>query len=52
MAATNKEPYQQAYYPPRPTGFTTYMRRSLPWQFIRFIVINLKMIKLMANSHH
>ncbi len=52
MAATNKEPYQQAYYPPKPTRFTRYMRKFLPWQFIRFIVINLKMIKLMANSHH
>ncbi len=30
MAATNKEPYQQAYDPPRPTGLTTFMRRFLP----------------------
>ena len=51
MTATNKEPYQQAYYPPKPTGTTIYMRRFLPWQIIRFIVINLKMMKLMARSH-
>lgn len=49
---TNKEPYQQAYYPPAPTGLTRYMRTSLIWQAIRFIVINLKMLKLMAKSHH
>ncbi|MBK5932154.1 hypothetical protein [Halochromatium salexigens] len=48
----NKEPYQQAYYPPVPTGFTRYMRTSLLWQFWRFIVINLKMFKLMFSSHH
>ncbi|GAV20717.1 hypothetical protein MMIC_P1690 [Mariprofundus micogutta] len=49
---TNKEPYQQAYYPPAPTGWTKYMRTSLIWQGIRFIVINLKMLKLMSKSHH
>ncbi len=48
----NKEPYQQAYYPPVPTAFTRYMRASLLWQFWRFIAINLKMFKLMLSSHH
>ncbi|MGO8738198.1 hypothetical protein [Rhodoblastus sp.] len=52
MAATNKEPYQQAYYPPKPTGFTCYMRKFPPWQFIRFIVLNLKIMKLLGSSHH
>ena len=49
---TNKEPYQQAYYPPKPTGFTCYMRTSFIWQCFRFVAINVKMIKLMARSHH
>ena len=49
---TNREPYQQAYYPPSPTGFTRYMRTSLIWQGFRFLVINLKILKLMAKSHH
>lgn len=49
---TNREPYQQAYYPPSPTGFTRYMRTSLIWQGFRFVVINLKILKLMAKSHH
>lgn len=49
---TNREPYQQAYYPPAPTAFTRYMRTSLIWQFIRFIVINFKILKLMMKSHH
>jgi len=51
-APKNKEPYQQAYYPPVPTGFTRYMRSSVVWQFWRFIVINLKIFKLMFRSHH
>jgi len=52
MSETNKEPYQQSYYPPVPTPFTRYMRTSLPWQLYRFAVINYKMVKLMMKSHH
>jgi hypothetical protein len=48
----NKEPYQQAYYPPVPTGFTRFMRSNLVWQFWRFLVINLKIFRLMFRSHH
>ncbi len=47
---TNKEPYQQAYYPPSPTRFTKSMRRSIIWQSVRFLVINYKMLRLMARS--
>lgn len=52
MTVTNRDPYQQAYYPPKPTGFTMFMRKCVAWQLVRFLVINLKMIKLMRNSHH
>jgi hypothetical protein len=50
MTAKNKEPYQQAYSPPVPTAFTKYMRTSIIWQFYRFWVINLKILKLMLKS--
>lgn len=49
--ALNRDPYLQAYYPPQPTKFTLFMRQFLPWQIIRFVVINLKMLKLMRDSH-
>jgi hypothetical protein len=52
MTVTNKEPYQQAYYPPKPTKLTCFMRKFLPWQMLRFAVINFKMIRLMGKSHH
>ena len=52
MSVKNKEPYQQAYYPPVPTGFTCYMRSFLPWQFVRFWVINFKIFKLLMKSGH
>lgn len=48
---SNKEPYQQAYYAPAPTGFTRWMRTFVPWQLVRFVVINLKMLRLMGKSH-
>jgi hypothetical protein len=47
----NKDPYAQAYYPPMPTVFTRYMRGNFVWQLIRFLVINIKMLKLMRKSH-
>jgi hypothetical protein len=47
----NREPYQQAYYPPVPTGFTKHMRTNPLWQLWRFIVINWKIGRLMLSSH-
>lgn len=47
----NKEPYQQSYYPPVPTAATRFMRQFIPWQFIRFWVINFKIFKLLMKSH-
>ncbi|WP_295439285.1 hypothetical protein [uncultured Thiodictyon sp.] len=52
MTAKNKEPYQQAYYPPVPTPFVKYMRTSLVWQFIRFWIINYKILRLLIKSGH
>ncbi len=49
--AANREPYQPAYYPPVPTGFTRYMRTSLIWQSFRFFVIAVKTLKLIVKGH-
>lgn len=49
---TNREPYQQAYYPPTPTGLTRFMRTCVLWQLWRFLSINIKIFKLLAKSHH
>jgi hypothetical protein len=48
----NREPYQQAYYPPVPTRFTRHMRINPIWQLVRFIIINWKIGRLMLSSHH
>lgn len=48
----NKEPYQQAYYPPVPMGFVRHVRTNVVWQFIRFWVINFKILRLLLKSHN
>lgn len=34
-----------------PTRATVFMRTFLPWQIMRFAVINLKMLRLILRSH-
>lgn len=51
MSAMNNGPYQQASYPPVPTGLTRYLRTSILWQVVRFLVINLRILKLLTKSH-
>ncbi len=40
-----------AFYAPRPTRTTLFFRTFLPWQVIRFMVINIKMLRLIRRSH-
>jgi hypothetical protein len=47
----NTKPYEQAYYPPKPSGFVKFMRTCVLWQIVRFIVINIKMILVVRKSH-
>ena len=34
-----------------PTRPTVFMRTFLPWQIVRFVAINLKMVRLIWRSH-
>jgi hypothetical protein len=36
----------------RPTAGTRFLRVFLPWQLVRFVVINLKMLRIIAKGHH
>jgi hypothetical protein len=42
---------RSSYYATRPTGFTRFLRTNLLWQFFRFVLINLKMIRIIRLSH-
>jgi len=35
----------------RPNNRTLFLRYFLPWQIYRFIVINIKMLKMMSRGH-
>jgi hypothetical protein len=54
--ATEKTPFEQsrraqAAFATKPTDFTKSLRTSVLWQIVRFVVINLKMIKVIRKSH-
>jgi hypothetical protein len=45
------KPYDANFTTMVPTGFVKFFRTCLIWQFIRFIVINLKMLMVVRKSH-
>lgn len=42
---------RQHLYATRPTRLTLFLRTNLLWQLWRFVLINLKMIRIIAKSH-
>ncbi len=42
---------QPQWHAPQPTRFTRFMRTCILWQLVRFAVINLKMMRIIAMSH-
>jgi hypothetical protein len=42
----------EQFYATTPTRFTRFMRTFIPWQMVRFVWINLKMLRIIARSHH
>ena len=47
----NQRPYEQAFFSATPTETTKFFRTCLPWQMVRFIVINIKMTIVILKSH-
>jgi len=43
---------KESFFATKPTRFTRVMRTCIPWQMVRFAVINLKMLRIIARSHH
>ena len=41
----------EQFYATKPTRFTVFLRTFLPWQIIRFALINLKMLRIIRRSH-
>jgi hypothetical protein len=38
-------------YATLPTPWTIRMRTLLPWQLVRFVIINLKMLRVIRRGH-
>lgn len=43
--------YSQSHYAARPTRRTLFFRTFLPWQLLRFLVVNLRMTVMILKSH-
>jgi len=43
--------YSEQYYPPSPNKFTLFLRRALLVQFIRFLILNYKILKIVVKGH-
>ncbi len=41
----------QGFFATKPTPFTKFLRTSILFQMVRFLVINIKMIKVIRKSH-
>ncbi len=45
-------PSEPAYFIPTPSRTTLFFRTFFPWQAIRFVWINLKMLRMISIGHH
>jgi hypothetical protein len=45
------KPYDQNFTTMVPTKMVKFFRTCVPWQFIRFIMINIKMMIVVMKSH-
>jgi len=49
---TNKaRAYYDEAYPPVPTKAISFWRRCILWQIVRFIVLNLKIMRIIVGGH-
>lgn len=49
---TNPKVYYEESYPPVPTNSVKFWRKNFLWQFYRFIVLNYKVMKIVAFGHN
>jgi hypothetical protein len=43
--------YSDQYYPPTPTNATLFWRRFIPFQIIRFMILNYRIMKIVIKGH-
>ncbi len=53
MTAPDTTPVEdQSSSAPVPTPMTRRLRTFVPWQLVRFVVINVRMLRLLWRGHH
>jgi hypothetical protein len=45
------QPYSREFFAPRPSALTLFFRTFVPWQLVRFVWINVKMIRMIGKAH-
>ena len=45
------KPYSREFFAPRPSALTLFFRTFVPWQLVRFVWVNVKMIRMIGKSH-
>lgn len=48
---TKPRGYTPEHYAAMPTKTTLFWRSFIPWQMIRFVVLNFKIIKIVVKGH-
>ncbi|HPE58315.1 MAG TPA: hypothetical protein P5514_02585 [Bacteroidales bacterium] len=51
MKDTIRRGYTQESYAPMPTNATVFWRKFIPWQAWRFVVLNIKILKIVVGGH-
>lgn len=51
MKTSNRRSYTQESYAPMPTKATIFWRRNIFWQAWRFMVLNIKILKIVVGGH-
>lgn len=44
-----RKPFEQSYYPPVPTKFTKFLRTNFVYQLFRFLILNVKMLRMVRK---
>lgn len=48
---TMTDPVSSTARAPMPTARTVWLRTFLPWQLIRFVWLNIRMIRMVGRAH-
>ncbi len=51
MAKNIVRGYYNEAYPPVPTKSTLHVRRNIIWQAAQFVILNIKILRIVAGGH-